>query len=154
MTKEQKRIYNATPRQQAKRKAYRETPEARAKQKVYEAARKRKGPSKRRGSRDTPERRAQRKGYRATPRGRAALAACDARRITKRLGIPGRFTGAQFLALCIAYGNLCLCCRKKRRLTPDHVIPLSKHGSNYISNIQPLCRPCNSKKHDKTTDYR
>lgn len=43
---------------------------------------------------------------------------------------------------------------KKRRLTPDHVVPLGKGGSNDISNIQPLCLPCNLKKHNRCTDYR
>lgn len=31
---------------------------------------------------------------------------------------------------------------------PDHVIPLSRHGSNGNGNILPSCRPCNSDKRD------
>ena len=52
----------------------------------------------------------------------------------------------------------CPCCRKFilfKKLTVDHIVPLSWGGSNYASNIQLLCGNCNSSKcnyHD--TDYR
>lgn len=40
----------------------------------------------------------------------------------------------------------CVKCRRKRKLTRDHIIPLSKGGHDRITNIQPLCGPCNSSK--------
>ena len=66
----------------------------------------------------------------------------------------GSFSAKQWISLCKFYGNRCLCCRKKKRLEADHVVPVSKGGSSNIGNIQPLCRSCNAKKGTKTTDYR
>ena len=62
----------------------------------------------------------------------------------------GSFTLAEWELLKKQYGNRCPLCREEEpaiTLTIDHIIPLSKGGSNYIENIQPLCKPCNSKKH-------
>ena len=84
---------------------------------------------------------AYRKVYRATYRAR-------------RRNAVGVFTKTQWESLCRKHKWRCLCCGKKKKLTADHIIPLSKGGSNYITNIQPLCHSCNSKKHDKTIDYR
>lgn len=66
----------------------------------------------------------------------------------------GSFTSAEWCLLCEKYDYRCLCCGKKKPLTVDHVIPLSKGGTNTIDNIQPLCQPCNSIKHVKVLDYR
>jgi 5-methylcytosine-specific restriction endonuclease McrA len=66
----------------------------------------------------------------------------------------GSFTAKQWRNLCDKYSNRCLDCGRKRKLTADHVVPLSKGGTNRISNIQPLCGSCNSKKGTKTTDFR
>lgn len=76
------------------------------------------------------------------------------RRRTRMTAAGGSFTAAEWKALCKRYGNRCLCCGKRRKLTADHVIPVSKGGTSNIDNIQPLCGPCNSSKRDKTTDYR
>lgn len=72
----------------------------------------------------------------------------------KRYGAEGSFTEEEWLALCESYGWVCLCCLKATELHRDHVIPLSKGGSNMIDNIQPLCGPCNSRKGTKSTDFR
>ncbi len=64
------------------------------------------------------------------------------------------FTSAQWEELCARYGHRCLACGEQGPLTVDHVIPLSKGGANDISNIQPLCGSCNSKKGVAIVDYR
>lgn len=69
-------------------------------------------------------------------------------------GSGGKYTPEQWRDLCAKYNHVCLCCGKAARLTPDHVVPIAKGGSNDISNIQPLCLPCNLRKATKTTDYR
>lgn len=66
----------------------------------------------------------------------------------------GNFSAEEWFDLCDKYDNICLCCRQSKPLTVDHIIPLSKGGTNDISNIQPLCISCNSKKKTKTIDYR
>jgi 5-methylcytosine-specific restriction endonuclease McrA len=75
-------------------------------------------------------------------------------RFLRTLAAEGCFTRSEFKALCLRYGNVCLCCGKRRVLVPDHVIPLSRGGSNDISNIQPLCGKCNASKGARTIDYR
>ena len=66
----------------------------------------------------------------------------------------GNFSAKEFQALCERTGNKCLCCGSLGPLQADHVIPLSRGGRNDLSNIQPLCGPCNNQKFTKTTDYR
>lgn len=76
------------------------------------------------------------------------------RRRTRKTKAGGSYTVEEFKALCKQYDGRCACCGKKKRLTPDHVIPVALGGSSDIVNIQPLCQPCNSRKGTDTTDYR
>jgi len=67
----------------------------------------------------------------------------------------GSFTAQEWESLCAQFNNHCVCCgRDDIALTADHVVPLALGGSSYITNIQPLCISCNSRKNDKTIDYR
>ncbi len=67
----------------------------------------------------------------------------------------GSFTVEEFEELCASYGNRCLACGdNKAALEADHVVALTKGGSDDIGNIQPLCGSCNRKKFVNIIDYR
>ncbi len=66
----------------------------------------------------------------------------------------GRHTREEWEALKERYGFKCFYCGKEKlRLTKDHIVPVSKGGSNAITNIVPACRSCNSKKHTKAIEH-
>lgn len=72
-----------------------------------------------------------------------------ARRYARKKNAEGSHTLEQWQALKRIYRFKCGCCGLKKELTKDHMRPLSKGGTDYISNIEPLCKNCNSKKHNK-----
>ena len=76
------------------------------------------------------------------------------KRKTKVTKAGGSFTAEEWRQLCNQYDNHCLRCGHKKKLTADHVIPVSMGGSSDISNIQPLCQSCNSRKGATVKDYR
>jgi len=76
------------------------------------------------------------------------------RRALKAGAIGDHHTASQFRDLCYQTGNICLCCKQSKKLTADHVVPLSKGGSDGLENIQPLCSTCNISNCTKTIDYR
>jgi 5-methylcytosine-specific restriction endonuclease McrA len=78
------------------------------------------------------------------------------RRARKRM-VGGFHTAQEWNILKKKYDYTCLRCGKKEpeiKLTEDHVFAISLGGWNSISNIQPLCGPCNSSKQNKYQDYR
>lgn len=78
---------------------------------------------------------------------------CEIRR-ARIAGVGGTIENDDWEALKLKFNGLCACCGKRKKLTKDHVIPISKGGVNDISNIQPLCLSCNDSKGTKIIDYR
>jgi len=71
-----------------------------------------------------------------------------------------RYRARKYSALCTATpdhekaikaaykGRCAYCGEKPKKLTIDHVIPLSKRGSHTPENLVPACWPCNYMKRD------
>lgn len=76
----------------------------------------------------------------------AYISHLKARRYAREKGAIGSHTLEEWNNLKIEFNNKCAFCRRKKKLTKDHIIPLGEDGTDYIDNIQPLCRNCNSKK--------
>ena len=73
----------------------------------------------------------------------------------ERLNFSGDYTESEWQGLCDWFGNACLCCGCNGELTRDHVIPLRLGGQDTLTNVQPLCPDCNSRKGSlKIHDYR
>lgn len=77
-----------------------------------------------------------------------------ANRRARIIGNGGFHSVEEWKDLCNTWDNRCICCGRSEPLTEDHIIPLSKGGTDDIDNIQPLCRSCNSRKNDQFIDYR
>lgn len=72
-----------------------------------------------------------------------------ARRRAKVREARGSFNGSDWLERLALFNYRCVYCGSKRRkLTVDHWIPLSRGGTNSKGNIVPACSPCNSHKHN------
>lgn len=69
----------------------------------------------------------------------------------------GHHTAEEWIAMLAFYGHKCVRCGRSApevTITKDHVIPVTLGGSNDITNLQPLCKSCNSSKRQRSTDYR
>lgn len=118
--------------------------------------------SARRGKKDTAEQREKnrqgqyRRFEREIPDYRYEDNGRRIRRKVRLLKNGGFHSKGEWENLKAQYNWTCPSCHKsepKISLTKDHIVPAIKGGSNNIENIQPLCRPCNSRKHSKIIKF-
>ncbi len=82
--------------------------------------------------------------------------ASEQRRRARKANAKGTFTADDWKARLAYHGYKCIYCgiekadTKEKYLTMEHLIPLSRGGTNYPSNLAPSCKSCNCKKHTKT----
>jgi len=100
----------------------------------------------------TPEGRKYRQSWKQTNRDKVNES--TQRRRAKIRGNGGEYTRSQWETLIFMANGECLACGSTSRITVDHIVPVSKGGSSYIDNIQPLCYSCNSSKQNNIADYR
>ncbi len=70
-------------------------------------------------------------------------------RRARKSGAEGKFTCEDISRIRKSQKDKCACCGIKMngKGSVDHIVALSKGGTNWPSNIQLLCGPCNSSKH-------
>jgi 5-methylcytosine-specific restriction endonuclease McrA len=88
------------------------------------------------------------------------LAKCMSRNAALRLqrvdAAAGSHSEEEWHGIVARAGNRCLRCGVSGLdvpLTKDHIVPLAKGGTNYASNLQPLCRSCNAWKGNRAIDF-
>lgn len=67
--------------------------------------------------------------------------------LARKRGAQGN--GATLSELKEIHGSLCYLCELVEATVVEHVVPLSRGGTNYPENLKPACAPCNHKKGNK-----
>jgi 5-methylcytosine-specific restriction endonuclease McrA len=149
------KTYNQNPLVKERQKVYNTLWKANNKDKIR-GYNKKHGPTAQLKYRQTEHGREARKKalskYFKTDKGKTA----DKRKHHKRRVImenAGTFTNEQWQERLAEYNYCCAYCYQQfpvEDLTIDHMIPLSRGGTNTIDNLVPACKSCNSRKKDKT----
>jgi 5-methylcytosine-specific restriction endonuclease McrA len=72
----------------------------------------------------------------------------------RKVNAPGRYRASDVEQIRKAQRDRCAYCRCSLhdKGHVDHIIPLAKGGSNWPSNLQLTCQPCNNRKHVKAPE--
>jgi 5-methylcytosine-specific restriction endonuclease McrA len=89
------------------------------------------------------------KDWYKTPQGKALAARCNHKRRMMTKNSVCDLTAEQWEEIKAGQNYRCVMCGEEKKLTRDHIIPLSKGGELTKSNVQGLCQSCNSKKHTR-----
>lgn len=73
-------------------------------------------------------------------------------RRAREINAAANYSLAEWLALLDQFDHRCGYCGAQSKLEPDHRIPLARGGSNWIANVIPVCRSCNTRKRTATED--
>jgi 5-methylcytosine-specific restriction endonuclease McrA len=86
--------------------------------------------------------------YNQTPKGKLSKVIEANRRRQAKLNAEGQFTVAEVKALFARQKGRCVYCATSiaKGYDVDHIVPLARGGTNWITNIQLLCGPCNGRK--------
>jgi len=74
----------------------------------------------------------------------------ESKRRARKAANGGSHTLEELIQKFADLGSRCFYCGVQGKLTIDHDVPLSRGGTDYIDNILPACRSCNSRKNKKT----
>lgn len=97
------------------------------------------------------ERRNRACAYRQTPKGVIVHRMTERKRRQEKRAV-GKLDNVAFYAKCADLQWHCQLCGRElsiENVTIDHIVPISKGGTNAIENLQPLCFRCNCSKHDR-----
>lgn len=72
------------------------------------------------------------------------------KRRARKANAAGFFTKEQLQARFRYFGYKCIYCDSTDRISVEHLIPLSRGGTNWASNIAPSCLKCNCSKNKRT----
>lgn len=82
-----------------------------------------------------------------------SMRAIVARRRSRLSSVEGSYRAADIRLLFIQQGGLCKACAcSLERYHVDHIIPITRGGSNWPENLQLLCPTCNRSKSNKTME--